>query len=374
MLYKAYIVSAPWMGNRNLYDWYENNMRELREKHGRNLWNPKLIREHYRLKKLSRREWGQLKRGKKWNEIRERIMELYILGYKYWSITFIIAHEFGIYLSGAFINEFIKEKMSDYHVIKDSLFENANVIIRGRIELYNSIYAPALVLCAKELFDKARRRRMGVVVYFDSSLRNVYLKRNDDSRKKLATSNNRLMRVTFHCLPEKLRTQLKTSPCIYVDVHLNTSEFGLTRTDFINDVDARILFPYLERHGFKLLKKRLTNNDKLGDLICMKDGEVILIEITKAFSSGFNRVNQNPRYTLIGKLCTLALRSLTKAIMIAILHDKIRKNGLINEDFWLFAKFFGIKVIFTDFNQKWKEEVAERINEVISMSSSSGRT
>ena len=362
------------MRTTNLYPWYKTSMRKLHEWYGKNLWNPKLIRKHYQLKKLSRREWRELKGTEKWSEIKERIVELYILGYKYWSITFIIAHEFEIYISGAFINKFIKEKMSDYHVIKDSLFENANVIIRGRIELYNSIYAPALVLCAKELFDKARRRRMGVVVYFDSSLRNVYLKRNDDSRKKLATSNNRLMRVTFHCLPEKLRTQLKTSPCIYVNVHLNTSEFGLTRTDFINDVDARILFPYLERHGFKLPKKRLTINDKLGDLICMKDGEVILIEITRAFSSGFNRMNQNPRYILIGKLCTLALRSKTKGTIIAVLHDKIRKNGLINEDFWLFAKFFGIKVIFTDFNQKWKEEVAERINEVISMSSSGDRT
>lgn len=349
---------------RSLYLGYKTTMKELREKYGRNLWNPEVIREHYGLRRLSQKEWRRLKSIKEWSRIKKRIIELYVMGYKYWSVIHIITYEFGIYISGATVNKILRGELTCQHVIKDNLFKNADVVFRGGIERYRSSHAPALVLCAKELFVIARRKRIGIVTYFDNSLRKVYLKREDDSRKKLQTSSNRLIRVTFHYIPEKLRAELKNSKRIYVDVYLSSSEFGLTKVGFINDVDARSLFPYLKKYGFELPKRRITNNDKLGDLICVKDGKVILIEITRAFSS-FNRTNQKSRHMLLGKLGTIALRSEMKDIMIVVLHNQVRENGLINEDFRLFVNHFGIRVIFTDFNQRWEEKIAERINKIV---------
>lgn len=156
--------------------------------------------------------------------------------------------------------------------------------------------------------------------------------------------------VSLYPIPNKLNEYLKNTHKTYksspVEVHLNSSDFGLKRSDLIDDYNAKLLYPELEKFGFSLPKERITNMSRSkGDLSVIKNDKRILVEITNLAQEipaiGKYQRDHAYRDKLIGKMIRL------------------------NEDFKRIIEKYRINIIFTDFEKDWQISVARKINDLV---------
>jgi len=325
------------------------------------------------IKLHSNKDWNVFKQTPNYSKVMNDMNELFGLGYGCKFISLCLSIKYRIFISFLMIHKRLNRDRIKM-IINNRIFCDSDISIKGRI--IHSICAKSFYLafkCAK-IRDFSKRKSIGVKVFFDKRNNRTFLERDDRSAKKIFLHSKNELFISLYPLPDKIKEALtvtdnKTYKTIPIEINFNSNNFGFLRHELIDDIDARSLFPYLEKFHFKLEKRRVTNASRsLGDLVVYKNNQKIVIEITKTKPSSKKSHTTNivKRDRLIGKITRICLsKNLTNNnILIFILHDDL-KGSIVNEDFNNVIRHFDPLVLFTDFNKGWEKIIAEKINDLI---------
>jgi hypothetical protein len=234
--------------------------------------------------KVSLKEFNKLKLSNNIDNVIQDANELFDLGYGSKFISLCLSLKYRLYISPQFFHKkIIRQKNRTY--FNDELFKKADISCKGRVfynKFANSFY---LTFKCAPLLEISRRQRFGVKHFFDSTFTKVFLLRDDRSPKKIISHQKDLF-ISLKPVPEKIMKYKKNSKKNYVSekitIFFSASDFQLLRNDLIQDVDARKLYKTLEKSGFIILPKRITNMDRSkGDLHISRNNKNIVMKITK---------------------------------------------------------------------------------------------
>jgi len=317
------------------------------------------------------KDWNKLKQTSDYSKLMGSINELFELGYGCKFIALCLTIKYKFFISSLTIHRRLNTKRIDI-AINNRIFSKSNIALKGRILYNRKAKAFYLTFKCSKIRDISQKKRIGVRIFFDKKNKKVFLERDDRAAKKITVHFRKDLYISVYPLPEKIKESLKiidkkTYKSVPIEVNFNSDNFGYKRYELIDDRDARLLFPYLEKLDFSLERRRITNMSRSeGDLIVYKNNKKIVIEITNIGSS-FKResrvVDQLTRDRLIGKMTRICLlNNLSKnGRTIFILNNKLKKS-VINEDFNNVIHHFNLDVLFTNFDKGWEKIIAEEIN------------
>ncbi|HLD15183.1 MAG TPA: hypothetical protein VJB94_01240 [Candidatus Nanoarchaeia archaeon] len=316
------------------------------------------------------KEWNNFKKTEIFSRVLNDLIEGYRLGYGNKSLAVILSLKYKICISHQIIYRTInKFKLNRFeYSFNDKIFEKANTILKGRI-IYNKI-ADSMYLTFKcnKIRDLPSADGVGVKIVYSNNLESIFLERDDRSKKKINVHKKGDLFVSLYPVPKsmaKLLLNTRTSySSIFIDIHIDSNNFGLKREELIQDRDARILYPELEKLGFLIAKNRTTCTDRSkGDIVLYKDEKKLILEISTLGenSNAKHKYSQWNKYRdfIIGKIIRIV--TVNDAPVIFILNKKLKEKAF-NEDFNKIVEKYLINIIITDFKNNWESEVAKKVN------------
>src|SRR3989338_4022446 len=312
---------------------------------------------------------SSMKNTKTYDNLLLDARELFELGYGTKFISLCISLKYKMYIHTIFFHKTVQKNRLSF-VINDSIFNQLDVICKGRL-FYNRI-ARGIFLSfkCKPLYNLSKNERVGVKIFYDTPGNKIFIKRDDRSSKSLVCGYSDII-ISASPIPKNTEKILKFNKNIYtsknIDVCFEADDFGFDKTDLIDDKNARKLYPHLQKYGFILEKKRITCSDRsCGDLHIYRNGKKYIIEISNVFESpptdknyhsAYNRIRDN----ILGKITRICL--LNKCNIIFIFNKTLEDKKIINEDFVRVIEHFKPNLILTTFNDGWEKEVANEIHQ-----------
>jgi len=124
----------------------------------------------------------------------------------------------------------------------------------------------------------------------------------------------------------------------------------------------------LKKYGFEQHPIIPACNNRIGDLLVLREGKPYSFHITKYNPKADTHDKRlKLRHYLLGRMAFQCFQAMKKldAICIAIMHSDLHSKKVITTDAISFFTSNRIHVIFTDFKEKWQCRITKQILELV---------
>jgi hypothetical protein len=239
------------------------------------------------------------------------------------------------------------------------------VFLDGKLRLMNNNKTVVLTFYCNRILEHCLKVDTTASAIFNDSMTEARIKPTKAPTRLYSDGRYAICLAVTKYLPSKIVTP--TNRYKKVKVTIDPSDFGLHKEDLIEDYDGRLLFDELKNYGFEQHPIIPTCNNRIGDLLVLREGKPYSFHITRYNPKADTHDKKlKLRYYLLGRMafqCFQAIKRLD-AICIAIMHSDLHSKRVITTDAIGFFASNRIQVIFTDFKENWQGRITNQILEL----------
>jgi len=242
---------------------------------------------------------------------------------------------------------------------------STHVFLDGKLRLMNNNKTVVLTFYCNRILEHCLKFETTASAIFNDSVTEVRIKPTKASTRLYSDGRYAICLAVTKYLPSKVVTP--TNRYKKVKVTIDPSDFGLCKEDLIEDDDGRLLFYDLKEYGFEQHPVIPTCNNRIGDLLVLREGKLYSLHITRYNPKADTHDKRlRLRHYLLGRMAFQCFQVMKKldAICIAIMHSDLHSKKVITTDAISFFTSNRIHVMFTDFKENWQCRIANQILEL----------
>jgi len=239
------------------------------------------------------------------------------------------------------------------------------VFLDGKLRLMNNNKTIVLTFYSNKILEHCLRIETTASAIFNDSATEVRIMPTKSPTRLYSDGRYAICLAVTKYLPIKVVTPANRYK--KVKVTIDPSYFGLCKEDLIEDYDGRLLFDELKKYGFEQHPVIPTCNNRIGDLLVIREGKLYSLHITRYNPKADSHDKRlRLRHYLLGRMAFQCFQAMKKldTICLVIMHSDLRSKKVVTTDAISFFTSNRIHVMFTDSKENWQCKTANQILEL----------